>query len=409
MPGQHAALSPSSAHRWLKCPASIRAIEQLPKVKDESSSYAHEGTLAHALAEIEGRYHFDQITHKEYTQQFEAWRLSANLDLDTLGEMKQYIRGYIEFVENQMAQYMTAKVMFEQRLNSGVLGEVWGTSDVVIIGITDDMEVVVEIIDLKYGAGHPVHPENNEQEMLYALGALDTYGRDHPVGPCKVMVLSIYQPRVFGGINSWAITVEELRKWRREVVIPTAKIALGDSAPFGPSEEACMWCPVAGDCTARAKKLAGDDFSAPYVDVLRPDLLQPEELSTILHRLPDIRKWATAVEEAAYRRVVTDKEEVPGWKAVRSGGRRKIVDPDAAIELLAEASDKYDADDFRKPAEIKNLGDLEKMVGKKGLPTILGELLVKGEGTISIVPEDDDRPEWDANAEAAKEFNDGSA
>lgn len=373
--------------------------------EDVSSPYAHEGTLAHALAEIEGSYYFDQISHKDYIQAFEAWRINANLDLDTLGEMKKYIEGYIQFVEGRMSLYVHATVMFEKRLNSGVLNEVWGTSDVVIIGVTEDLEIVVEIIDLKYGAGHPVHPERNEQEMLYALGALDTYGRNNPIGPCKHMVLSIYQPRVFGGINSWETTADELRKWRRETVIPVAKVALQDGAPFGPSEEACMWCPVAGDCTARAKKLAGDDFSAPYVEVQRPDLLQPEELSTILHRLPDIRKWADAVEAAANRRIVIDEEEVPGWKAVRSGGKRYITDPLKAVEKLAEASGE-DAAEFLQPAKIKNLGDLEKKVGKAGLPRILGDLLKKGEGKISIVPEDDKRSAYDANAEAAKDFAD---
>jgi hypothetical protein len=404
MPGLHASLSPSSAHRWLKCPASIRAIEQLPKVKDESSSYAHEGTLAHALAEIQGQYHFDQIGHADYVQAYEAWRLNANLDLDTLGEMKEHIRGYIRFIEGRMEHYASASVMFEQRLDSGVLGQVWGTSDVVIIGITDDGEVVLEIVDLKYGAGHPVKPDNNEQEMLYALGALDEYGSllDTP----KKMVLSIYQPRVFNGINSWEISVKELKDWRRTVVIPTARLALREDAPFGPSEEACMWCPIAGDCSARAKKLAGDDFSAPYVDVQRPDLLQPEELSTILHRLPDIRKWLEAVQAAAYRRIVTDKEEVPGWKAIRSGGNRKITDPEKAIALLAQSSEKYDVEDFFQPKKIKGLGELEKMVSKAGLPRILGDILVKGEGSISIVPEDDKRDEWDPNAEAAKDFAD---
>lgn len=373
--------------------------------QDVSSPYAHEGTLAHALAEIEGQYYFDQISHKDYLQAYEAWRLNANLDLDTLGEMKKYVEGYIQFVEGRMQQYIHAEVFFEQRLNAGVLNEVWGTSDVVIIGVTDDLEIVVEIIDLKYGAGHPVHPENNEQEMLYALGALDAYGRDNPIGPCKRMVLSIYQPRVFGGINSWETTADDLRKWRRETVIPTAKVALQDGAPFGPSEDACMWCPVAGDCTARAKKLAGDDFSAPYVEVQRPDLLQPEEMSTILHRLPDIRKWADAVEAAANRRIVIDEEEVPGWKAVRSGGKRYISDPDKAVELLVAATE-YGADDFWQPAKIKTLGALEKMVGRKDLPVILGEYLPKSEGSISIVPEDDKRDAYNVNAEAAKEFDD---
>ena len=44
----HAKLSPSSAHRWLRCPASIEACRD---IKDTSSIHAEEGTAAHELAE----------------------------------------------------------------------------------------------------------------------------------------------------------------------------------------------------------------------------------------------------------------------------------------------------------------------------------------------------------------------
>ena len=399
MPGQHATLSPSASHRWLECPASIRVVEQIPKVADDSSPYAHEGTLAHALGEIEASYYFDLISHKDYVQAYEAWRLNANLDLDTLGEMKKHIRGYVEYIEERMTHHKTPVVMFEKRMDTGV-PRCWGTSDVVILG-----EDSIEIIDLKYGAGVYVAPDDNSQLKLYGLGALDTFG--DLLATTKTVTMSIYQPRVTGGIGSWTITAKELRAWRRDVAVPTARLALTDNAPFGPSEKACRWCPAAGDCLARAKKLAGDDFSAPYVEVQKPDLLQPEEMSTILSRLPAIRSWVEAVEVAALRRIYDNGEEVPGWKAVRSGGRRNITDPERAIDLLAEASEQYARDDFYQAKKIKNLGDLEKMVGVKGLPRILGpELLKKGEGSISLAPEDDKREAVSPKNEAAKDFAD---
>ena len=46
--GQHAALSPSSSHRWLNCSPSAKLEQQFA---DSESEAAAEGTAAHALCE----------------------------------------------------------------------------------------------------------------------------------------------------------------------------------------------------------------------------------------------------------------------------------------------------------------------------------------------------------------------
>lgn len=45
MAGKHALLSPSAAHRWMNCTAAP-LLER--DVEDKSSTFAEEGTLAHA-------------------------------------------------------------------------------------------------------------------------------------------------------------------------------------------------------------------------------------------------------------------------------------------------------------------------------------------------------------------------
>ena len=47
-PREHSILSPSAAARWCKCPASVAMCLDLP---DESSPFALEGSVAHAVAE----------------------------------------------------------------------------------------------------------------------------------------------------------------------------------------------------------------------------------------------------------------------------------------------------------------------------------------------------------------------
>ena len=84
----HALLSPSSSHRWLKCPASVALSKDMP---DETSEYAEEGTKAHRLAELYCLKEFAgkgavvtarQRTEEENAEFRELWK-SADEDMQT--------------------------------------------------------------------------------------------------------------------------------------------------------------------------------------------------------------------------------------------------------------------------------------------------------------------------------------
>ena len=51
-PTEHCKLSPSKSESWINCNPSLKAGEE---IEDESSSYASEGTAAHALGEWKGK------------------------------------------------------------------------------------------------------------------------------------------------------------------------------------------------------------------------------------------------------------------------------------------------------------------------------------------------------------------
>lgn len=399
-PAAHAVLGPSSAHRWLNCPGSVRVAAQVQQDPGSTSPAALEGTIAHALMEIEGRYAFGQITREEYLLEYEAWRISTGFDLDRVGEMAAHVEEMINFLKGRMSLLKNGSILFEQRLSSGIDG-VWGTSDVVMYDAT-----TVEIWDLKYGMGHLVDPEGNEQLMLYALGALDNFG--DIITDTQEMVLGIYQPRISGGVRAWATTPDHLREWREEVARPAAALAMTDDAPIIPSEKACTWCPARGECEVRAKWMVGEDFGAPYVEVQRPDLLDPAEMAMVLDRLPAIEAWIKDVQKAAFTRVYQNGEEIPGWKTVRSGGRRSIKDHAAAIQTLIDLG--FSAEEVAT-FKTKSLGDLETLVKKKlGKDAVLDDLLGpdiigKGEGSISLVPASDKREAVNSLSEAVKDFS----
>ena len=50
-PTAHATLSPSSAHRWIECPASVRLIADTFPDGVPGSVWTTEGTHAHTVAE----------------------------------------------------------------------------------------------------------------------------------------------------------------------------------------------------------------------------------------------------------------------------------------------------------------------------------------------------------------------
>ncbi|BFL99329.1 hypothetical protein TPCV3_09830 [Cutibacterium avidum] len=131
---------------------------------DSSSAAAEQGTAAHALAEWKLRRALHQAP---------AFKPESDWIDD---EMQHYTDDYVAFVQEHISLAREAcgdpQVLIEQRLDfSHVVPGGFGTGDCLIIA-----EPKLQIIDLKYGQGVLVEAERNPQLMLYALGALRTFG-----------------------------------------------------------------------------------------------------------------------------------------------------------------------------------------------------------------------------------------
>ena len=137
MPNQHALLSPSSSERWLHCPRSARLCEDMA---DTTSSYASEGTEAHALCEhlllhALGRNTTDpRPLFKQYS-----------------AEMQEAAENYTQYVMEQVADFraqgIEPAVYVEQRLDlRAFIPDCMGTSDAIVVGGD-----TVIVIDFKFG------------------------------------------------------------------------------------------------------------------------------------------------------------------------------------------------------------------------------------------------------------------
>lgn len=385
MPTKHAQLSPSASERWIQCPASIRMEAQVPPGVE--SSYAAEGTAAHALAEIKASLAFWITTPQAARRARAAWEkeYGKELELWDLAEMDRHTDSYVELIRAALELHPNSQLMLEQRMDTGV-PTCWGTSDAVIVSTEH-----VEIIDFKYGQGVRVDAEGNSQLRLYALGALDTYG--DLLGKTQEIRITVHQPRL-DHTSTEVLTPLELRKWR-ESIIPIAEEALSDNARFGPSESACRWCPASGRCKAQLEDVFKQDFEAD------PETLTPEQVAETLAKVPSIREWLKAFEEAALTMAYSEGVQIPGWKVIMAGGRRSIKDPNGALEALSKAG--YSSEQVSKKSLV-GIGELEKLLGKDGFNDVLGSFVAKSEGRPSLVVDTDKRAAASPDAEAQKEF-----
>ncbi len=193
MPESHALLSASSAHRWLNCPPSAKAVEG---AADAPSDAALQGTAAHVLAE----HKLLRALKRRSKRPTSEW---IDNEMETLTD--DYVNFVLEHLSNARETCADAQVFVEQRLDySHVALGGFGTGDCVILA-----EPVLHIIDLKYGMGVEVSPEANPQLMLYGLGALAAFDALYDIREVR---LSIFQPRR-GNVATWTIPAEDLTTW----------------------------------------------------------------------------------------------------------------------------------------------------------------------------------------------------
>src|SRR5690625_6830149 len=84
----------------------------------------------------------------------------------------------------------------------------------------------------------------------------------------------------------------------------------------------------------------------------KPGLMDQEQLAEALGRLRDMENWIKDVRAEAMAR-----DYIPGWKKVRTSGRRQIKDQAAAIDVFTQAG--LDIDDVSE-RKLRSLGVLDR-------------------------------------------------
>lgn len=375
----HALLSPSSAHRWINCTAAPRLEAN---VEDAGSSFAEEGTLAHAYCAKKLK------TFLSLNVEGEDKEIAEYYDKYHTGEMDEYTDTYaaivLEKYNTARANTPDAQLLVETRLDFGqYVPEAFGTADAIIIA-----DGVMEVIDFKYGKGVKVSAVENPQMMIYGLGAYDRFTLEYNIRRVR---MTIVQPRI-DNLSEYEVSAEELLQWATSVLSPQAKKAYSGEGTQKPGTW-CQFCKVKSNCRALATLCTGA--------VKDPKLLTPEELAAdVLPILPVVKTWLTGVEDYALAQALSGVH-LPGWKIVEGRSVRKITDTVAAGAALNKAG--YMDEQIYKPVELRTITDLEKLIGKKQFAALVGDYITKPAGKPTLAPESDKRKAIDPIADDFKD------
>jgi len=250
--------------------------------------------------------------------------------------------------------------------------EGFGTGDLVVVG-----SGTLHVVDLKYGRGVIVSAEKNPQMMLYALGALSLFDMLYDI---KKVSMVIVQPRV-DNFSTWEITVEELLKWAEEELKPKALLASTGGGEFCAGDH-CRFCRAKNQCRARAVK----NLELLKYEFQDPALLTDEEIAEIIGLADELAKWAGDVYTYATALAINEGREWDGFKLVEGRTRRKYTDEKAVAEAAKDAG--Y-TDIFKQ--SLITITEMEKLMSKQKFKQILGSLVEKPKGKLTLVPETDKR------------------
>jgi len=365
---EHSKFSPSSAHRWLTCTASIELEAQIP---DEAEKPAADwGTYCHYIAErtlLHQAKPEDFLGKKKYGQMCDQEMVDcANDYLGAVDNLMTDMDGYTERVE--------AKVT----LDDWGLPEVYGTADHII----DEHFGTLTVVDLKAGSGVIVSPEDNPQAMIYALGAA---GRG--LSSYTDIRIIIIQPRGRQGdiVKEWTVNPSVLADWLEDTLRPAVASISGGNTVFSPSESNCKFCEAAGQCRALAEhnmKNAQEIFSPVAKDTLDVDSLSNDEVAAILPKLPLLSKWMRAVEARAAGELAKG-HNVEGYKLVNGRKSRFWESEEEAIKFLESVGIDPYVKKVISPAQAEKNKEI-----KKDLKAFIGSRA----GKPSMAPLSDKRP-----------------
>lgn len=422
---EHALLSPSSAKKWLSCPAALACEFGIP---NESGQAAVNGTVMHLVAETvlnrvikgediradtyKGVYALNEGKGpiKALVKPEKGAVLITDDFVSQVNKYVDYCRPIIDAAEmfevesrvNLTRVLHPGVEIYDPSLNQGAGGkkplQTFGTADLVAVieGFTGESNSAMLIVsDLKTGR-HKVMAKENKQMMLYALGLLRKLKRLYDITAVRLV---IFQPYA-GGADEWDTTPEALELFGK--FASKAALKAIDAfergkkglkpADFRPGNDACQWCRFAEKCTAKRRMAGGSLEDKKTESDLSDDSTEMtlDQLKVEWDKLPLMRQHIADIEKAMYAALMRG-EQVEGLKLVegRPGNRSWDV-PDDIGDLVAQ----WGIEDLMTKQTLLSPTEAEKVMKGHDKWDLLQVRITRKPGQPSIATADDKRPAW---------------
>lgn len=394
----HSILSPSSADRWVQCPASTSFIQRLADVGailgDTTGVAAQKGTAAHAL--------FEQALLNQTSAQDALSAISADhqdlIDDDLILAVQESLDALEQLLQDAGPKSLAFAEMPVDPAPFTQCPETYGTADVVVY---DNGNNTLWVIDLKTGR-HPVSPASY-QLVLYSLGAvaeLENKILGAALPDSTIIKQVILQPRAFD--TKPVARVHEMgmdrlfdinHLTRNQVRIAYNPDSYRDYNNFNPSNAACKWCPAAPLC-GPYKKFSEDEILTAIMksDSSGKDYhleLDPDWARQVILAAPKIKEYIATIERQIKEQMLAG-EAWPGLKLKPKSVRAKI-NPKTTPEELARLL-RVSVDDVAE-VKPKTLTYLRKLAKKQNATDALESVLIRPEPDYAVVADEDFEPE----------------
>lgn len=329
-------LRPSSAARWIACPASARLSENVPY--EPAGEAAQIGTAIHALSEL--CWQLDQDPDSYIGKVVEGVKMTE--------ENAAFAKAHVQTVTNLKYDLGTVKVEQYGVAYESLAAKVGGTADVVAYNLNQS---ILEIADLK--TGRLWVDADSAQMKIYALGVMRKL-----VKTFDTVRFTIVQPQT-GENRTHEMTGDELFAWGETVLVPAIKAAvLGTTEPT-PSKDACQYCPAKMICPAQTKALA----EVPVT--LDVKTLTPDQMADLLDKADLIEDFIAALRKQATK-TLTEGGVLRGWQMAPKRATRAWSKEAEAAQVLRDAgipeNQIYETSIITPAAADKLLGKDRKQV-----------------------------------------------